>query len=185
MRLANLFLAAVALTAVSCTPTTTTTPLPPMSAQADRPTTFPSADAELAYLRDENARLRGQVSGVVKENAVMRDRTAVVEARQQAVVSGRLEKGMTVQEASRVINGSAELSRDTCQLINQTDTEWTYRILSAAPVSGPGSGATGSIGTNMRSGLAPTVQAWVCTFDAGTAKLTTFRREKRGDTQDR
>ncbi|HEX8324308.1 MAG TPA: hypothetical protein VF595_10385 [Tepidisphaeraceae bacterium] len=175
MRFQCLLLAAVALTAASCSSPSTSSPQE--ATQADPPPTFPSAEAELAYLRAENARLRGRVSGVARENIVLREREAVVEARQKAVSSGKLEQGMSVQEAAQVINGSPELTRDTCQLVSQTGGQWTYRILSDAPVTGVGAGSIGSVGTNMRSGLTPTVQTWICVFDAKTGKLSTFRRE--------
>ncbi|MDB5327443.1 MAG: hypothetical protein JWM57_3012 [Phycisphaerales bacterium] len=176
MRFQRFSLAVLALSGIACS-TTTSTPATPVAAEAPT-TTFASQQAELDYLRAENAKLRGQVQGVSHENIVMRNKTAVAEAKQKVIQSGRLEPGLTVQEANMVITGSPELYKDTCKLISQTDSEWTYRITSDAPVTGPGSGSTGSIGTNMRSGLTPTIQTWNCTFDARTGKLTRFQREK-------
>lgn len=181
MRLPCLSLAVLALSGIACS-TTTSTSVKPVAVEPP-PDTFASQQAELDYLRAENAKLRGQVQGVTHENTVMKEKTAVAEAKQKVIQGGKLEPGLTVHEAAMVVTGSPELHKDTCKLISQTDTEWVYRISSDAPVTGPGSGATGSIGTNMRSGLKPTVETWVCTFDAHTGKLSTFKRDKLSSSQ--
>lgn len=146
---------------------------------APKPTTFASQQAELDYLRAENARLRGEVADVAQENSQIKTKAAVAEARNKQIESGKLEVGMTLPEASKAINGSPTLYKETVQLVGETDTEWTYRVLSGSQTAGPGSGGTAALGTNMRANVPVVIQAWRCTFDRKTGKLVRFEREKR------
>ncbi|MGC4033833.1 MAG: hypothetical protein QM754_19295 [Tepidisphaeraceae bacterium] len=115
-----------------------------------KPTTFASQQDELAYLRAENARLRGEVADVTQENTQFKTKAEVAEARNKQIESGKLEVGMTLPEASKAINGSPKLYKETVQLVSETETDRTYRILTGSQMAGPGSGGAAAVGTNMR-----------------------------------
>jgi hypothetical protein len=166
--------------AMAACSTTHTEPPPaeaPTPAREPAPVVAPTTQAELEQLRAENARLRAQLGVAKNEVAVVRTRDAEREAEEADIRRGELRPGMTVQQANKAVNGNATLRRDTCQLLSQSEAEWVYRMLTDSPTFGPGSGSASPLGTNMRGAQAAPVQAYVCTFDARTGLLKSFRRE--------
>lgn len=166
--------ALVAATAASCA--TSDTQAPPVVVASPASVRASTTQSELESLRAENAQLRRQLGLAQREAAVSRDRANEITAKNTSIERGDLQPGMTVHEAHKAVTGSATLSRDTCQLVKQTNDDWVYRFRPDGAKAGPGSGGASAVGTNMRGAVPTAAVSWVCTFDARTGTLKTFRR---------